>query len=101
MLIDREELWNDIAKNCLVVGDATNPSSYFRISGADILSIIVNAPIINAIPVDWITIRYLPKLHDMLDEARADGNDEYTDRLYHKYEAIRYLLEDWKKANEQ
>ena len=90
MLIDKGQLWNDIAVR--VHCDAEEPLKAY----GNLLGEISHAPVVEAIPVDWIE-DYLEKIHDDLDYARQDNDEEAMKRIYWKYDAIRWMVADWKQ----
>lgn len=90
MLIDKGQLWNDIAVR--VHYDTEEPLKAY----GNLLGEISHAPVVEAIPVDWIE-DYLEKIHDDLDYARQDNDEEAMKRIYWKYDAIRWMVADWKQ----
>lgn len=91
MLIDKGELWNNIAVR--VHYDPENPLRAF----GNLLGEISNAPVVDSIPVEWIK-QYIEKVHDNLDYARQDNDEEAMKRIWWKYEALNWLVEDWEKS---
>ena len=53
------------------------------------------APTVDAVPVNWIE-DYLEKIHDDLDCARQDNDEEAMKRIFWKYETIRWMVADWR-----
>ena len=56
---------------------------------------IDDAPTVEAVPVNWIE-DYLEKIHEDLDYARQDNDEEAMKRIFWKYETIRGMVADWR-----
>lgn len=57
--------------------------------------LIWNAPTVEAVPVNWIK-DYLEQIHEDLDYARQDNDEEAMKRIFWKYETIRWMVADWR-----
>lgn len=53
------------------------------------------SPTVEAVPVKWIE-DYLEQIHEDLDYARQDNDEEAMKRIFWKYETIRWMVADWR-----
>jgi len=63
--------------------------------GSEVETLIADAPTVDAVPVNWIE-DYLEKIHEDLDYARQDNDEEAMKRIFWKYETIRWMVADWR-----
>lgn len=61
----------------------------------DIIALIARQKPVDAVPVNWIE-DYLEKIHEDLDYARQDNDEEAMKRIFWKYETIRWMVADWR-----
>lgn len=86
MLIDKGQLWNDIAVR--VHFDTQEPLKAY----GNLLGEISHAPVVEAIPIDWIR-EYITKKQKRFEEIRKDDEEGiFSQKILDKIEAIEEML---------
>ena len=88
----RDALQNEIDKAIPPYNDAVGA---IRCGVRLARNILEDAPTIDAVPVNWIE-DYLEQIHEDLDYARQDNDEEAMKRIFWKYETIRWMVADWR-----
>lgn len=95
-LIDAEALDDEMYRKSFEVDDGRNVwNSGLWIRYKIYEEASKDAPTVDAVPVNWIE-DYLEKIHDDLDYARQDNDEEAMKRIFWKYETIRWMVADWR-----